>query len=164
MTEIFFAFPAKGLENSRVIRPKFTFKEVLTEAARAYPDLWMADGRLNVAAVARHYKSKGHPVPQATLSRILNGKHQRPSEGTIEATAYVFRIPRAMVRGEPMTQPMEKLLADYKLSTLLLAQKLESLPREDFANICREIERAFDREETLKRALQHSNITHLRPG
>lgn len=139
----------------------FSFKEILEAAAKPFPQLWNAEGKLNLAAVARLYKERGYPVSQPTLFRLCTGKHKELSTETIDATHHVFRVPRSMLRQEPMTAEMEKLLADYRLSTLLLAQKLEGLPKEDYQNIVAQIERAHEQRDRLERAMSNSNVTVL---
>lgn len=140
----------------------FSFKEILEAAAKPFPKLWNAEGKLNLAAVARLYKDKGYPVSQPTLYRLCTGQHKEVSKETIDATYHVFGVPRSMLRGESMSADMEKLLADYRLSTLLLAQKLESLPAEDYQNIVAQIERAAEQRERLERAMASSpNVTVL---
>lgn len=144
--------PTKGL----------TFRELLTAAAKSVPELWTQDGELNLTAVARYCAKKGQKISQPTLHRHFEGsKHKELSQGTIDAISKVFRIPRNLLRGEPMAAEFEKLLTDYKLSTLLLAQKIELLPESVRRNILNQIEDALEREEQLKRAYSQSNITPL---
>lgn len=138
-----------------------TFQELIEAAAKPFRELWRDDSRLNLAALNRHYEKRGHPLSEASLSRIFAGK-QDPGEEAIEATHLVFRIPRSMLRGEPVSAEMEKALTDYKLSTLLLAQKIEALPKEDYYVITQQIERALENHERLQEAMQSStNVTQI---
>lgn len=139
---------------------RFTIQQLLQEAAKSVPGVWFDDGRINLAALARVFKKKGYAVSQPTLSRQWNGTHGKASDSTVEAFYRVLRIPRELTRGEPMNPTWEKALSKYNLSTLLIAERLESLPRADFENICREIDRAYEREEQL-RSLQGSNVTPI---
>jgi hypothetical protein len=149
-----------SLKNSCMAGRSFTIWEVILAAAKSVPGLWTDDDEINMSELARYYEKKGHPLSQPTFSRMRKGLHV-PSPATVDATHYVFGVPRAILRGEPMTSEMEKVLTDYKLSTILLAQKLEGLPRADFKSICDQIERAYEQEEALRRALRHSNITPI---
>jgi len=55
---------------------------------------------------------------------------------------------------------LERTLADFNLSTLFLAKKLESLPRRIRENIYNQIETALEHEEQLQRAIdQGSSVT-----
>lgn len=137
---------------------KYSFKELLEDAARSVPHLWTDDDRLNLSAVARYYKKKGYPIPQPTLQRLCTKEHGKPSDNTINATYHVFGIPRALLRGEPMRPEMEEQLAEYKLSTLFLAKKIESLPKAFRDSIYAQIEAFLDQREQLSRA---PNVTVL---
>lgn len=64
-----------------------------------------------------------------------------------------------------MPADIENTLGDYHLSTLILAKKLEALPRQIRRNIQEQIEAATEQQEQLQRALQnHPNVTPIRPG
>jgi hypothetical protein len=153
------ALPAPTI--SGMAKRQLTFKELIEAAAQPYKQLWKTDGRLNLGAVARHYKAKGHPVSEATLSRIFR-ELQEVGPDTVDATHDVFGIPKALLRGEPMTSDAEKALTDYKLSTILLAQRLESLPKEDFYAINEQIERAFEHKRQLEEAKRTAgNVTSI---
>lgn len=146
---------------SVMAKRQLTFKELIEAAAQPYKELWRNDGRLNLGAVARHYKAKGHPISEATLSRIFR-ELQEVGPDTIEATHRTFGLPKALLRGEPMTPDAEKALTDYKLSTILLAQRLESLPKEDFYAINEQIERAFEHKRQLEEAKRTAgNVTPI---
>lgn len=146
---------------SVMVRRQLTFKELIEAAAQPYKELWRNDGRLNLGAVSRHYKAKGHPVSEATLSRILRGL-QEVGPDTVEATHRTFGLPKALLRGEPMTSDAEKALTDYKLSTILLAQRLESLPKDDYYAIVEQVERALEHKRKLEEAMRSSaNVTPI---
>ncbi len=153
---------APGPHNiSLMAKRQLTFKELLEAAAQPYKELWRSDGTVNLGALARHYKAKGHPVSQATLSRIFRGL-QEVGPDTVDATHGTFGIPKALLRGEPMTSDAEKALTDYKLSTILLAQRLENLPKEDYYAINEQIERAFEHQRRLAEAMRSSgNVTSI---
>lgn len=146
---------------SEMARRQLSFKELIEAAAQPYKELWRPDGRLNLGAVARHYKAKGRPISEATLSRILRGL-QEVGPDTVDATHHTFGLPKALLRGEPMTSDAEKALTDYKLSTILLAQRLESLPKEDYFAISEQIERALEHKKKLEEAYRSSgNVTPI---
>lgn len=138
------------------MKKKLTFAEIVTAAAKSVPELWDQDGKLNLSAVARYYVRKGHPVTQATLHRLFKGKHGEPSKRVIEATHHVLRVPRSLLRGDPMAADVEEIFGRYPLSTLLLAKRLEELPAKSRQRIQEMIEEAFEKEEELRRALQAS--------
>jgi len=153
------ALTAKEAENSCMPRT-FTFKEIIEAAAKPYPELWKSDGELNSQALARYYEKKGYPVAQATLHRLLRGKHKEVSKETAAATHEVFRVPMHILRGEPVSAELEKLLTEYKLSTLLLAQKIESLPKDAYQSVVDHLESLLMREERLQ-AMRPSNVTPI---
>lgn len=137
-----------------------TFKELIEAAARPYRELWRGD-KLNLGALSRRCEAKGHPLSQASLSRILRGL-QEVGPDAIEATHHALGIPKALLRGEAMSSEVERLLTDYKLSTLLLAQKLESLPKDEYHAIIEQIDRVLEREERLRDAVRSTgNVTLL---
>ena len=155
------SLPARGYasDNLSVVSKAPTFRELIEAAAKPYRELWRGDGTLNLAALRRHYADRGHPLSDASLSRIFSDK-QRPGADAIEATHLVFRIPRSILRGEPVSAEMEKTLTDFKLSTLLLAQKIEALPKDDYYVVMQHIERALETHERLQEALKTSpNVT-----
>jgi len=141
-------------------RKTIGFWEAVEAAARLIPDLWDDDDKLKVAELARYYEKKGHPVSQPTLSRLKKGLHE-PHKDTIEATHYVFHVPRAILRGEQMSPEMDELLTHYRMTTILLAQKLERLPKEDFKAILNQIERAAENAELVRRAMQSDKVTPI---
>lgn len=137
------------------------FADIVTAAAKTIPELWDQDGNLNLAAVARYYTRRGYPVTQPTLHRLFSGKHAQPSNRVIEATHHVMRVPRSLLRGDPMSADLERLLTDYNLSTLLLARKLESLPQRVRDNIYNYVETEIDREEQLRRAIDSGSVSSI---
>jgi hypothetical protein len=142
-----------------VSNKRIPFADIVMAAARSVPELWDGDGKLNLTALSRYYKRKGHPVTQPTLHRLFSGKHSQPSDRVIEATHHVMRVPRSQLRGDPMSPDLERLLTDYNLSTLLLAKKLESLPQRIRDNIYTLIENELDREDQLRRAIDSGSVT-----
>jgi hypothetical protein len=139
---------------------KTTFRDLIEAAARPHRELWKGSGELNLGALSRFYKQKNHEISQASFSRIFAGK-QEPGDDTIEATHRVFRIPRALLRGEPVGADMDHLLTNYKMSSILLAQKIEALPKDDYYLITQQIERALERDEKVREALKSGNVTPL---
>jgi hypothetical protein len=124
---------------SLMARRQLTFKELIEAAAQPYKELWRADGKLNLGAVARHYKAKGHPLSEATLSRILR-EIQEVGPDTVDATHHTFGIPKA----------------------ILLAQRLEGLPKEDYYAIVEQVERALEHKRRLEEAYRSSgNVTPI---
>lgn len=140
---------------------KLTFRALIEAAARPHAELWKGSGELNLGALERFYKKKGHPVSQASFSRIFAGK-QELGDDTIDATHYVFKIPRGMLRGEDMSAEIDLLLTKHKLSSIMLAERIESLPKDDYYVICQQIERALATQEQLRQALKSGNVTPLR--
>lgn len=136
------------------------FKEIIEAAAQPHAQLWKADGRLNLNALAKYFKKKGYGVSAASFSRIFAGL-QTPGDDVIEAVNHVLSVPRGILRGEPVSAEMEKLLTDVKVSTLLLAQKIESLPKDDYYVIAQQIERALENAEKLREALKSGNVTSI---
>jgi hypothetical protein len=136
-----------------------TFKELVMAAAKPHRGLWR-DGKLNLGALARLYEQKGHPLSQASLSRILAGK-QRVGPDAVEATFHVLGIPRNLLRGEPMSAEMERIFTKYRLETLLLAEKLEVLPPDEYYALVEQVERIIEREQRLKEAYRSSNVTPI---
>lgn len=136
-------------------------ERLFKEAASPYPRLWRDDDRLNFEALARFFRDRGRNIPAATLYRLCKGVHKQPSERIVEAIYHVLRIPKELVRGEALSPQMAKVLGDYRLSTLILAEKIESLPRADYARIVEEIDSILEREERLREALESEKVTHI---
>lgn len=141
----------------------FTFRDLIEAASKPYRELWKTDGALNLGALAKRYTAKGHPLSEASLSRILRGE-QAVGDRAVDATHHALGIPKALLRGEPMSADVEKLLTDYKLSTLLLAQRLESLPKADYYALNEQIERILDKEKALRDALRSGTVTPIDRG
>lgn len=136
-------------------------EKLVREAAKPYPDLWWEDDRLNFEALARFFLHRGRKIPSATLYRICKGQHTQPTERIVEAFNHVLRIPKELVRGEDLSPAMAKAFGDYRLSTLILAEKLEELPRADYARIVEEIDSILEREQRLKEAMETGKVTHI---
>lgn len=140
-------------------KEQLTFKDLVEAAAKPFKELWRGD-RLNLGALSRRYKAKGHPLSEASLSRILTGK-QGVGPDTVEATYHALGIPRNLLRGEPMSSEMEEVLTQYKLSTLLLAKRIESLPKDEYYALVEQIERILERENRVKEAIRTGNVTPI---
>lgn len=143
--------------------PKNLVENLIKDAAKPYPPLWRGSeaGQLNFEAVARFFAARGRKIPAATLYRVCKGVH-KPSEKLVEAINHVLRIPKELLRGEELSPAMAKAFGDYKLSTLILAEKLEELPRGDYARLVEQIDAILDREARLKEATAKAhNVTHL---
>lgn len=141
-------------------KDKPTFKELIEAAARQHRELWKGDGQLNLGAISRRTRDKGEYLSEASLSRILRGE-QEVGPKAVEAMHSTFGIPRALLRGEPMDSEVERLLTEYKLSTLLLARKIESLPKDEYYAIAEQVERVLEREQRLKEAFRTGNVTPI---
>jgi transcriptional regulator with XRE-family HTH domain len=103
----------------------YTFRELLEAAAKPMRHLWNADGALNLNAVSRFYESCGARVSQATLWRLFSGQHARPSDDTIEATEKAFGIPRALLRGEQPGELMSRMIEQFGVRAVFLANRIE---------------------------------------
>jgi len=138
-----------------------TFRELVEAAAKPYAFLWKDDGELNTSALARHCAERGYYISQPSLSRLLNGR-QVAKGVAIEAMHHVFGIPRAMLRGE-LPSGMDKLLTDFKVSTLLLAKRIEELDKEDYQQVAELIDLLERKRDQLRRAIAHSsNVTSFK--
>lgn len=140
---------------------KGRIENLVKEAAKPYPHLWWDDDRLNFEALARFFALRGRKIPSATLYRICKGAHRQPSERVVEAINHVLRIPKELLRGEELNPAMAKAFGDYKLSTLILAEKIEELPRAEYARLVEQIDAILDREKRLQEALQSEKVTHI---
>lgn len=147
---------------------KFTFREALEAACRSHPELWHSDpseigmGVLNVGAVVRHYQRKGYTVTQPNLHRILKGD-QEPGPKVIAATEGAFGIPRAILRGEPLSEQMERLLGKASLETLLLAERIGALDADDHRQLVELLALLEDKREKLQKAIAESGNVHVLP-
>lgn len=151
--------PVLALDNAPMPREQLTFRELLEAAAKPHKELWRGE-QLNLGALSRRFEKKGYRLSEASLSRILRGL-QGVGPDTVEAVHGAFGIPKSLLRGEPMSADVEKLLTDYKLSTLLLAKKLESLPKDFYYAISEQIEREMERERQLQDAYRSGNVTPI---
>lgn len=144
-------------------RKQLTFREIVEAAAKAVPEVWDDDGTINLSALSRYYDKKGHYVSQPTFSRLFKGTHKAPSAEVVAATHAVLRVPRSLLRGDPMAADVEELLGRYPLSTLLLAKRLEDLPATSRRRIFEMIEEAYDNQEQLRRLAESApNVTPLK--
>lgn len=123
-------------------------------------ELWKSSGELNLGALSEFFLKRGHPLSQASFSRIFAGK-QKVGEDAIEAAHHALGIPLGLLRNEPLSRDMEHVLANSKLSTLILAQKLESLPKDDYYLIAQQIERALDNAEKIRQSVKGGNVTPI---
>lgn len=126
----------------------FKFREILEESVRHNPDLWI-DGELNLTAIAEFCKRRGYPVTQPNLHRLVKGQ-QLPGEKYVLAIHKVFGVPKNLLRGEPVSAELDEVLADYRLSTLLLAKKIEALPRDAYEALARQVDIMYDSQRQLR--------------
>jgi len=156
-------FAKKARPSRKCLMPQriYTFKELLKSAVKGDPSMW-SDSELNLNALVRLYDRKGYKVTQANLHRLCEGG-QRVGEKYVEATHGALGIPKYLLRGEPLSSEMDALLTglNVELSTLLLAKKLEGLPKEDYYSIARQIDLAIEKDEQLQRALRSQNVTQI---
>jgi hypothetical protein len=139
---------------------KTTFRQLIEAAARTHPGLWKGNGTLNLGALERFYTKQGYPISQASFSRIFRGK-QDVGPDVITATYHALKIPLSLLRNEPVSAEMERSLSKFELHTILLAQRLEELPKDDFYLICKQIEHAEENAKKVREALKNSNVTTL---
>lgn len=142
-----------------------SFTEILDAAARSVPDLWSSDGELVLSRVADYLKKKGHPVSQPTLHRHYTGSREKPRKldsRVVEAFHAVFKVPRSMLRGDPMSADTERAIVQWGLDVFLLAQKIAELPSSTRDSINRQIEDLLQREAELKKAYEGSSVTPIR--
>lgn len=152
--------PLGDSQNAPMAREQPTFKDLVEAGARARRDLWKSDGQLNLGALSRATKVAGAYLSEASLSRILRNE-QEVGPKAVEAMHRLLGIPRALLRGEPMDSDVERLLTEYKLSTLLLAQKIERLPKDEYYALAEQVERVLEREQRLKEAIRSGNVTPI---
>lgn len=158
---------ASGLEtDGRMASSTYTFREVLEAACKSHPDLWRESktgtAALNLAAVERHYRRKGYPVTQPNLHRLLYGG-QKPGPHVVDATHAVFGVPRAILRGEPLSHDMERLLGKTKLETVILAERIEELDHDDRRQLLELLEHMEEKREQLHKAISSSPNVHPLP-
>lgn len=135
----------------------FKFREILSEAVRHNPLLWK-DGELNLYAIVRYYQEHGEEVSQPNLHRLVKGT-QKPGDKMVDATFKVFGVPKHIIRGEPVSAEMEELLTQYRLSTLLLAKKIEALPRDAYEALARQVDVMYDAQRQIR--LTDSKVTPI---
>jgi hypothetical protein len=151
-----------GEENARMAKDRtfLTFEALLKEAARPHRALWKDDGDLNLGELARQCEAKGYPLSEASLSRILRNK-QEIGERAINALHRTLDIPKSLLRGEPMSSDLEKALTESRLSTLMLAKRIEDLPKDEYYALVEQVARIEERERRMKEALRNSNVTSI---
>lgn len=160
-----FALFRVALDNCRMGKVTYSFRELLTQAAGLVPGLVNDDGKVNLTAVARYTEKCGHAVSQPTIFRHFNApadKRPKMEPETIEALHLVFGIPRSMLRHEVMDAETQEALARYPLSTILLAAKIEALPPPLRRSVLLHIEELLRREEEHnQKSSDVSNVTRL---
>lgn len=149
-----------GSQNAVMAKEQPTFKDLIEAAAKPHRELWKTSGELSLGALSRRTKMAGAYLSEASLSRILRGE-QEVGPKAVEALHKTLGIPRALLRGEPMDTEVERLLTEYKLSTLLLAQKIERLPKDEYYGLVEQVERVLEREQRLKEAIRTGNVTPI---
>lgn len=144
-----------------------SFADTLTAAAKIVPGLTDDDGKPILNAVARYCAGKGHPVSQPTLQRHFKPNAVKPralEDHIAKALEAVFRVPARIWKGEPMTDREAKALSDFNYETILLAQKIEALPKKDRDALLTQIENALAHHEELQRLLAAGNVTSIDRG
>lgn len=128
----------------------YTFREILSDAVRHNPTLWH-DGKLNLRAIADYCKKRGSPITQPNLHRLCEGG-QTPGEKYVQAIHQVFGVPKYLLRGEPVSTELDEFMTANKLSlsTLLLAKRIESLPREAYEAVTRQVDVMYDAQRQLR--------------
>jgi hypothetical protein len=142
-----------------------SLREVLLSAVKWVPDAWTADERLNTTGLQRYFKDQGHPISQPTLHRLLVGTSSKPRKlqpETIEALHAVLKIPRSMLRGDPMSADTERATLQYGLDVFLLAQKIAELPPTFRNAINTQIDEWLKRETHLKKSPDDSVVSMTR--
>lgn len=138
---------------------KLKFREILLEAARLNPALWKGDGDLSINGVAKFFQSRGFKVSQPNLDRMFKGTLP-VNEDLINAMYNCFGVPKSLLRGE-QGDDMDKLLTEYRLSTLLVAKKLEDLPRTKYENIVNLINDAHEEMLRIRELTEQGKVTHI---
>lgn len=80
------------------------------------------NGVLNANALSEAMTEAGFPLPQATITRILQGNAVK--EPTVKALAGYFKVKEAVVRGETTRTEAPELSADARL----FAQSFDEMP------------------------------------
>jgi hypothetical protein len=151
-----------GEDNARMAKDQthFTFEALLKEAAKPFRNMWKPDGELNLGEIARVCKARGYPLSEASLSRILRGL-QEVGDKAINAVHHTLGIPKSLLRGEPMSSDLEKALTETRLSTLMLAKRIEDLPKDEYYGLVEQIARIEEREKRVKEAFRAGNVTQI---
>lgn len=156
---------AKLLDNCLMSKKVLTFRETLSAAAKSIPNGWDWDNdKIRLPAISRYLKKKGYPVSQPTLHRHyhLEGNSRELKKETVEALHFGLGIPRAILRGEAMSTDLEQALVKNEFSTILLAERIEKLPKAARRNIVNQIDEILEREEALKNAYSSGNVTSIK--
>lgn len=144
-----------------------SFAELLIGAAKLIPGL-VVDGKPNLTAISKHTAKRGHRVPQPTLHRHVypkDGESRRLQDEVARALEAVFAVPARYWKGEPMSDQDARALHQVNLETILLAQKIESLPQKVRDELLTRIENAATDQEELRRLLAStSNVTPIDRG
>lgn len=141
---------------------KLKFRDILLEAARLNPALWKGDGDLSINGVAKFFQSRGFKVSQPNLDRMYKGKLP-VNEDLVNAMHACFGVPRSLLRGE-QGGDVDKLLTEYRLSTLLVAKKLEDLPRTKYDNLINLINDSYEEEMRIRELTKEGKVTHITKG
>jgi hypothetical protein len=99
-------------------------------------------------------------LSEASLSRILRSK-QEIGEKAINALHHTLGVPKSLLRGEPMSSDLEKALTESRLSTLILARRIEDLPKDEYFALVEQIARIEEREKRMKDAFRTGNVTPI---
>lgn len=153
---------SQGLEDVAMAKDQthYTFEALLKEAARPHRAMWKSDGELNLGEIARVSKARGYPLSEASLSRILRGL-QEVGDRAINAVHHTLGIPKSLLRGEPMSSDLEKALTETRLSTLMLAKRIEDLPKDEYYALVEQVARIEERENRMKEAFRSGNVTPI---
>lgn len=139
-----------------------SLREILLSAVRYVPGVWTAEGKLNRTALSRYFENQGHKLSQPTLHRLFEEPVKRSprklAPETIEAVHAVLKIPRGMLRGEPMSADTERAITQFGLDVFLLAQKLVELSPEYRSTLTAQIDERLKLEASLKKALESGTV------
>ena len=139
-------------------------REVLLAAVKWVPEAWTADGRLNTTGLSGHFTEHKYPLSQPTLHRLLVAEQKKPRRlhpDTVEALHAVLKIPRSMLRGEPMSADTERAILQHGLDVFLLAQKLAELPPSYREVLNKQVDEWLKREADLKKASEPSSVVSI---
>lgn len=161
----------KAVAAVETMRPRMTLsqptlKELLDAAARPYRALWKDWGgeiSLNLSAVSRYCAKHGRPLSEADLSRLYSGK-QAPGDITVDVLHEVFKIPRAMLRGEDIGwSRLQEEFPNVTMEIYLLARRISTLGKEDYYQVNELVELLERKQEQLRQAIKSSaNITPIK--